>query len=151
MKYVVVPEPVKLVSPLNNKPYTETGPDGTAAEIPPITLHGFLLRWVLSETEPVMSNGQVTGVRSKLGEGYEGVRRASKIDRLFESAVPGDIVGVEDADWTAVKKIIEEKEWPMPMVGARLVEIMDAWMAGATQDRDWYAKQKVTAESPAEG
>lgn len=141
MKYIVVPAPIMLVNPVNKKAFQEQDEKGNLTELEPITMFSFLMRYVVNEQTPTKDSHGNASVESKIGKGFEGSRRAHKLHDLFENAKPSAIVGVEDGDYTVVKKIIEDRIWPLPMMGAQLFSMQEAWMKGENQDAEWFAKQ----------
>lgn len=133
MHYVTVPAPVQLRT-IDKKPYREQDPDSPndptkTVELKPVTMHRYLMLYIVNEAHPPGEKGQPGDL--KIGKGYEGNKRTSKLDRAFEAAQPGDIIAVEDEDWRKVKAIIEERYWPMPSVGAQLIDMEDAWVSAS--------------------
>lgn len=127
MHYVIVPEPV-VPKTIHGKPYTEIAPGShEPKDIPAISLHAYLLRYVINEARVEATPGGQKSI-PKMGEGYAGTKAIRKLDRLFENAKPGDIVPVEDADWQRVHDIINEMTFQPPHFGAALEALADAWM-----------------------
>jgi hypothetical protein len=114
MKFVLVMDPIQLRNSKTKEPMLLRGQNGELSELPPITHHDFNMDYVCSQA------GFGKG-------GVEGVRRVNKINALFIDAKPGEYVAVEDADYAAVLKTVNEIEWTQPLIGAQLVPFMDAW------------------------
>lgn len=122
MKYVLVPSPVTLRS----KGMPIKGPDGR--ELDPVTAHSFVIDYICSSQH--------------LGKGYEGAKRASKLDRLFDGAAVESYIGVEDADHKAALQVIAAIEWRSPLIASQLLPFLDAWE---------HAPEKKPAEKSVNG
>lgn len=143
MKFVLVPKSIQPINPVTRKPFVEAEDEtSTPVDMQPLSLHGFLMRYVVNEqrVQKDATTGQVIG-EPKIGKGYEGSKRIAKLDAAFEKANEGDAVGVEDADWSAVKKILEEKVWVLPIFGACFIPFQEAWMQAERQDDEWFRKR----------
>lgn len=150
MKFVLVPKEIQPINPSTRKPFVEqTDEDEKPTDMAPVTFHNFLMRYVVNEMRVIKDpQGQQTA-EPKIGKGYEGSKRIAKLDAAFEKAVEGDCVGVEDADWQAIKRILEEKVWPLPVFGAQFIPFQDAWMDAERQDEAWRLKRTNSAAVPA--
>lgn len=136
MKYVTVPRVVvepkvggKLVS-IGMEPPIDGG-EPKPILLTEVSLHRYLMMFVVDAQEK-STDGRAPGA-PKIGIGYDGNRRISKLDRAFGEAQPGDVVAVEDADWKIVKKIIEERAWTPPSFGACFISFEEAWMVANDQ------------------
>lgn len=148
MHFVIVPDPV-VPRNIHGKPYTEVQPGSAEPkDLPAISLHAYLLRYVINETRVEVREGGQPKMIPKMGEGYAGSKAIRKLDRLFEKAQPGDIVQVEDADWERVRNIINEMSFSPPHFGAQLEPIADAWMR-APETKEEAEKQNRGAAEPA--
>jgi hypothetical protein len=144
MRYVVVPEAVTLRDSNGQRmkerdPMVELveGKPPVLREIEPVSLHRYLMIFIINETETEESRGNQPGRQiPKIGIGYEGDKRIAKLDRLFEKTEPGQVVAVEDADWQAVKHIIEKKLWVPKQIGGQLFPISEAWMEASERKPD---------------
>jgi len=120
MKYVIVSDPVKLVHPATKQPL-ETLADST----------WFLNNHVLHS--PL------------IGKGIEGLRRVQKLEAKFASVVPGDVVGIEDADYKIIVDILDATVWDIPRLGVQALPYFEAWEAADKQDDEWKRKQNIKA------
>ena len=128
MKLVTVPAPI-VPRTIDGKPFVISEEDGSKTEMGEVSMHRYLISYVVNETSIVKDGATDQFVRElKIGRGYEGNKRARKLDKSFEGAATGSAVRVEDADWKVVKKIIEEKQWPSATFGSQFVDFEDAWM-----------------------
>lgn len=128
MKYVKVPVPVQLVNPQTKRPIKQAKEDGTTSDMDPMTAHAFLVNYVL---------GQQT-----IGKGVDGIRRVVKLDRAFDGCKPGDVVGVEDADYAVVLEILKTMELGSPVVMAQLLPFFESWET-ATSEKQKPANEQV--------
>jgi hypothetical protein len=134
MKYVTVPA-VVAEPKVGGRPVSlgmQPAPDGsepTPILLVDVTLHQYLMMFIV-DTQEASPDGRTPGA-PKIGVGYDGNRRISKLDRSFKDARPGDSIAVEDADWRIVKKIIEEKAWMPPSFGACFISFEEAWMVAS--------------------
>ena len=136
MKYFVVPEPVTLLNTITKKPMVHGKDHPEEGQPVQITAHRFLLDNVLSSKD--------------IGKGVEGIRRVRKLDMAFEDVKPGDLVGVEDADYTTVMKIMSEMEFGSPLHAAQLLPFFEAWETTAKQDEKWKRDQLAPKAVPEE-
>lgn len=120
MKNVVVPPSVTFVNK-DGTPATVTGQDGKPQNT--VSMYDFVMDSVCASPE--------------IGKGIEGVKRVRKLQRAFEDTKPGDIVGIEDADYTVAMKVIENIQWARPIIAMQLLPMMEAWENAAKQDEDW--------------
>lgn len=127
MKYVTIPA---LVAPrtLDGKAFQVTEEDGKKTQVPDTSLHRYLMTYVINEVDVVTNTKGKEEVVLKIGRGYEGNKRARKLDEAFKDALPGDVVAIEDEDFKTVKKIIEERIWPNSSFGMQFSLIEEAWM-----------------------
>ena len=150
MRYVIVPAPVSPKK-IDGQPYTEmAGSPPIQQPLPAISMHGYLMRYVINETT-VAGEGAKARMQPKMGAGYAGSKAIGKLDRLFESAKPLDIVALEDADWERVKKIIEEMSFTPPHFGATLESLADAWMRASESPADAEAEVAKRRIDPPRG
>lgn len=120
MKYVVVPDPI-----------TFKGKDGQSVEVntpeggmkSTFAMYDFIMDNVCSSQD--------------IGKGMEGMKRVRKLQRIFEDSVPGDLVGIEDADYTVVMKVVEGIQWVRPLLGVQLLPLMEALEDAAKHDEEW--------------
>lgn len=157
MLYVQVPAPVKLVNLIDGarlmEPNGRKGDDKNAptnVEIPEIDFLAFLMRYVVHETTVVAAKvpGEPATREYRIGKGYEGGLRVANLHDAFKGAKEGDVIGVEQADWTIVNDILKEAPLP-PMVGAQLAPFMRAWQGSSGHDEAW--KKKYEAEKAVNG
>lgn len=140
MKHVIVPLPIKITDPENKKPVMqENAETKKMEEVPEYTLQRFHSGYVLSNPE--------------LGTGIEGLRRAVRLEEMFEKAVPGDVVAVDNEDHKVVMDILKKIRWPSPRHAMQFLPHLDAWDAAEKQDEKWkreYDEKKAAAEKPIE-
>ena len=136
MRFIKVPD---LVTPLtlDGKPFVN--PQATdekdasgqpivkKIELKDLSMHRVLMDHYISETKPPAGDRQPPQL--KMGDGYKGIKRTAEIDRAFKDAKPGEIVGLEEETWAALKTCIEEKSWAgSALFGAQLIAFTDAIM-----------------------
>jgi hypothetical protein len=131
MKYVVIPEPVTLINKITGKPIVYDPSHPQKGEPAIFTMHRWLCDNVLAAQE--------------IGKGIEGIRRVRKLDMAFENSKPGDLVGVEDADYAAAWKIIENMSLANALVASQLFSFYEAWEVAAKQDEEWKRTQALKA------
>jgi hypothetical protein len=78
-----------------------------------------------------------------IGKGLDGARRVRKLDIAFAGAAPGELVGVEDADWVAVTGVLQGFDWSNPLLGAQLLPLMEAFEDARTHDEAWRKAEKT--------
>lgn len=137
MKYVIIPEDVTIVDRRNgNKPVImKKNPDDEGAP------------WVLKHEDFVMTN--IVDSPTMVKGGGEGLRRARKIEKKFENCQPGDVIGVEDADYRIIRGIIDSIEWAphFARYATQIASHVEAWENADKQDDAW--KKKYDAEQAA--
>lgn len=136
MKFFVVPEPVALVNTITKEPLKYGADHPQKGEAIVVSAHRFLTDNVLSST--------------KIGKGVDAIRRIQKLDSAFETASPGDLVGIEDADYTVVKEILNTMEFASPLIAAQLSPFFEAWESAQNQGEEWKRKQTVKAVESSE-
>lgn len=156
--YIEVPHPVELKSISGFRIKEESGGVSTcekcrekfpeAVDIPPIDMLAFLMRFIVHEVrtvEPTRPHEQPR-VEQKIGKGYECALRVANLHDAFSGAQFGQLVGVEEADWKVIDKIIDEREWSNPTVAGQLAPFCRAWRAGASQNEEWKKKRDAALE-----
>jgi len=131
MKWIVVPAPMTPRT-TDGKPFFSQDEDGSKTEIGEVTLHRYLMEYLVNES--IIVKDAATGQLArelKIGRGYEGNKRTRKLDRLFDAAKPGQAVAVEDEDYKAIRRIIEEKQWASATFGSQFADFEEAWMAAS--------------------
>lgn len=127
MKNVVIPEPI--VFTVKGGARATALIDGSLKEIPTVTMYDFVMDSICSS--------------ANIGNGIEGAKRVRKLDRAFEDAKPGDVVGVEDADYKVVMEVISKIQWARPALAAQLLPLLEAWEVAEKQDEEWRKKQNL--------
>ena len=136
MKWITVPAPMTPRT-IEGKPFISQDDDGSKVEVGEITLHKYLMHFIVNEADIVKDErtGQLAR-ELKIGRGYEGNKRTRKLDRLFDHAKPGQTIGVEDEDYKAIRQIIEEKSWPSATFGSQFADFEEAWMEARDKQPD---------------
>ena len=143
-KHVVVPQPVELRDVRTGKrlqraildPPPGPGERTTFEDIPPVTMHSFMVE---------ICNDQ------RIGKGGDGARRINRLLEAFRDKKAGAIVGIEDADFTAVMQIIDDFQLQSPVLLAQHVPLLEAWENAKKQNAEWYRKYtKNGAKAPDE-
>lgn len=135
MKYVVVPEDIAIVDRRNgNRPIILKRSEEEEGEPYVIKFRDFVLTNIVDS--PAMVRG-----------GGEGIRRARKIEALFQDARPGDVVGVEDADYRIIRNIVDHIEWSPTFArhATQIEPFIAAWEAAERQDDKWKRKRDAEA------
>jgi hypothetical protein len=131
MKYFVVPEPISMLNTVTKKPLTYGKDHPQEGENVIISAHRFILDNICANKD--------------IGKGVEAIRRVRKLDMALEDTKAGDIVGIEDADYTVIMKIMSEMEFQSPVHAAQLLPFFEAWENTAKQDEEWKKKQNLKA------
>lgn len=110
MRYIKVPDAIQLYDLAHKRPIIEN--DGS--EMEPWTFQRYLATLVLPD--PAM------------GKGYKADKAVRAVDKAFEGAKPGDVVGVEDDHWERMKTAVEDPQGGRPNLGitSQLVPFAEA-------------------------
>jgi hypothetical protein len=149
MKWITVP-PAFTPRTIDGKPFLAQDDEGNRVEVGSIGLHSYLMSYLVNETDIIKDErtGQLSR-ELKIGRGYEGNKRTRKLDRLFEKCRGGEVIGVEDADYKAVRRIIEEKSWPSATFGSQFADFEEAWMNASDKRPELHTNGAQEAEANA--
>lgn len=131
MKYVLVPPPVHIMNHRFKQPLMQTV-EGKNPQPMIISMFTFVVDYICGS--------------EAVGKGVEAARVINKLQSAFLDVEPGELVGVEDADYKVAMACIGSINWTaqfQPFCG-QLLPLIEAWEDAAKQDETW--KKNQTAE-----
>lgn len=138
MRWLIVPEDITIVDRKTGKPVMKRDAEGN--ETPWVSTHEDFYFDSLA-VQPVLSEG-----------GGEGIRRARKLEAAFTGCKPGQLIGIEDADYLHVrKKIIDRISWQAgtAQYAVQMAPHIEAWEAAEAQNDEWKRKRDLEAAKAA--
>lgn len=117
MKYVLIPEAVKLVEPKSGKRIKQMDENNNVVEIPPITMAAFIRDNVLND--------------QRIGKGGEGIRRIIRVEKALEprnsNVRNGQLYAVFDTeDHKKLMEIVNDLTWQAPLIGRQYYPFIEA-------------------------
>lgn len=107
MKYVMVPNDVKLTNPATGERIQmEKG------DMDPVTMSRFVLDNICND--------------EKIGKGGDGMRRIIRLEKAFEGKRPGSVVDVESDDHKVMITICNEMTFKVPLIGKQFYPFVEA-------------------------
>jgi hypothetical protein len=114
MKYITVPNPIRLHDPITGQP----------ASNPELTLKTYGLQFWFND--------------SRWQKPLSNMTRLVKVLDAFEGKIAGEVIRLEDADYSVLKAIIEsptqDQALPLPLFMLQLQPFMDAVLEAASKD-----------------
>ncbi|MES2179835.1 MAG: hypothetical protein V4550_18385 [Gemmatimonadota bacterium] len=125
MKHIIVPADVNIVDRGGKEVKVSLEKDGPAVP------------WVITHEDFVYDNLCVHPNLSK--GGGNGARRQQKIEQVFLGCKPGDVIGVEDADFVVAIAVIGTFEWSPSFAryATQMLPHIEAWEAAEKQNDAW--------------
>lgn len=126
MHYVVVPADVTVTNKRTGEVVKYA--DGDERKDLVVTMPFFFEQYIVNSSE--LTKGVTTG---------EGLRRIMKLTALFEDAKAGDVIGVEDADFKAVRKAVDAIQFPpaFQLYASQMLPFVQAWEDAEKQNEEW--------------
>jgi len=134
MKYVIVPPDVTIMNKATGKPVRAI--DGDTEKDFVVSMQFFVERYI-------STSSKLLRFRPDEASG-EGLRRVAKLLRVFEGGKPGDVIGIEDADYKAARAAVDALDWSalgLAGVAPQLLPMVEAWEAAEKQDDEWKRKR----------
>jgi hypothetical protein len=141
MKYVIVPPDITIMNRSTGKAVQAI--DGNVEKDFVFTMSFFVERYIIVSSRVLRARpDEPTG---------DGLRRALKLQRAFENCAPGQVIGVEDADYKAVRAAVDNIDWPPAFApfAPQVLPMIEAWEAAEKQDDEWKRKRDAEARRAA--
>lgn len=151
MKYVIVPEHVTIVDQRGEHVLIRQETFGTTDDEMQTerckqcgNKIGSLKSWTISMEQFVYHN--ICSHPDIPAGGGNGARRKRKIEDLFDNCKPGDVIGIEDADYQIARNVVDHLTWAphFARYADQMLPLIEAWEVADKQDGAW--KKKYDAE-----
>lgn len=137
MHYVVVPKDVQIINKKTNEVVKTPSRTSDSELVPLVMKHSdFVVEHVTSH--PDFSKG-----------GAEGLRRKKRVENAFIDCKPGDVIGIEAADFKIAKPLFDKIEWHPQFVrfSDQMLPHFEAWEVAEKQDEEWFKKREQQSKN----
>jgi len=148
MRYVTVPEPIKLYEPISGKPFQVLD---EKAEQPTLDQRRAGAQQITKDDEPVDFYKWLKSFvlqDEKFNKGFSSWEMVSRIQVAFREATPGDVVAVDEGDWDLASDVAKEPTktvYPTGLIACQYYSFIVA-IAG-TKDAPVPSKDPSKAEN----